>query len=225
MRTIAIIPAAGKGKRMKSSVPKQFRKVQGKPVLAYTLEVFQKCKEIDEIVVAAQKSTFKQIRKIAEEYKIKKLINIVEGGKERQDSVYKALISLDSRKNDLVAVHDAARPLLPPAVLLDAIKTAKRKKSALTAIKAKDTLVRGDEKVHSYIDRSDVFYVQTPQIFTYSQLLYAMELAYRDHYTGTDESSVVKKAGFPVQLVEGSLLNFKITTEADFELFARLVKQ
>lgn len=224
MRTVAIIPAAGKGKRMKSTVPKQFRKYRGKPVLAYTLEVFQKCEDIDEIVVAAQKSYFKIIRKIAEQYRIKKLTNIVEGGKQRQDSVYKALISLELTKYDLVAVHDAARPLLPGEVLSESIRIAKRKKSALVAVKAKDTLVQGEGKVDSYLDRSNVYYVQTPQVFKYSDLLYSMELAYRDHYSGTDESSIVRRAGFPVQIVEGSLLNFKITTEADFEMFTRLIK-
>ncbi|QOJ30292.1 MAG: 2-C-methyl-D-erythritol 4-phosphate cytidylyltransferase [Ignavibacteriales bacterium] len=224
MRTVAVIPAAGKGKRLKSQVPKQYIKYKGKPVLAWTLEVFQKCPLIDEIVVAAEKSYLKKIRQIAEDYKIKKLINIVEGGKERQDSVYKALLSLNLGKSDLVAVHDAARPLLPMEILVEGIKTAKKKRSGVIAIKAKDTLVKGDKMIESYVHRDDVYYVQTPQIFRYTDLFYAMELAYRDHYKGTDESSLVKRAGYPVHLVEGSLLNFKITTADDLELFTRLVQ-
>ncbi|GMU85181.1 MAG: 2-C-methyl-D-erythritol 4-phosphate cytidylyltransferase [Ignavibacteriales bacterium] len=223
MRTVAVIPAAGKGKRLRTQIPKQFIKFKGKPVLAYTLEVFQKCPLIDEIVVAAEKSYLKKIRQIAEKYKIKKLINIVEGGKERQDSVYKALLSLDLGKSDLVAVHDAARPLIPMEILTEGIRTARKKRSAVVAIKAKDTLVKGKKMIDTFVSRDDVWYVQTPQIFRYTDLLYAMELAYRDHFRGTDESSLVKRAGYPVHLIEGSLLNFKITTADDLDLFGRLL--
>jgi len=109
-RIIAIIPAAGIGKRFGGATPKQFLKVNGKEILAYTLEVFQKAKKIDEIIVAASKEEFPRIQRLQKKYKLTKLTIIVEGGKERQDSVYNALVMADLNKDDLVIVHDAARP-------------------------------------------------------------------------------------------------------------------
>ena len=125
--------------------------------------------------------------------------------------------------SDLIVVHDAARPLLPQKTLSNALITAKAKGNALVCLQAGDTIIKGHNSVNKYIDRKNIFYVQTPQIFKYSDILKAMEKAYKDKFYGTDESMLVKRIGKTINIVEGSLFNFKITNKADFELFKKLI--
>jgi len=172
MKTFAVIPAGGKGLRINSEIPKQFLSINGKELIAYTIDVFQKCNMIDEIIIASQKDYFELLNQIKSKYSFTKITNIVEGGKERQFSVFNAVKSIIANDDDLIIVHDAVRPLLPLSVLENAIKTAIQYGSAITAIKAKDTLVKGNEFVEDYIDRKEIYYVQTPQIFQYQNFLY-----------------------------------------------------
>ncbi|MFA6596504.1 MAG: 2-C-methyl-D-erythritol 4-phosphate cytidylyltransferase [Ignavibacteriaceae bacterium] len=223
-RVIAIIPAAGKGKRFGGTTPKQFLKINGKEILAYTLEVFQKAKRVDEIIVAASREEFPRIIKLQKKYKLTKLQTIVEGGKERQDSVYNALLLADLNKNDLVLVHDAARPMLSEKVLKEAISCAEKNGNALVCLQAKDTLLKKTKTEHTYLNRSQVYYVQTPQIFRYDQLLSAFEKAKKEKFIGTDESMLVQRTKKKIYLSDGSPLNFKITTKEDFEMLKRILK-
>lgn len=224
---IAIIPAGGKGLRAGITVngnatPKQYLKVGGKEIIFYTLQTFQNNKLIDKIIIAAEPGYFNLLIKLVKKYKLNKVKLIVEGGKTRQDSVYNALLSSGADDNDLIVVHDAARALLPEKILTDSINTAIKKGNALVCIKAKDTLIKGHETVKEYLNREEVFYVQTPQIFKYRELKRALSKAYGEHFVGTDESMLVKRLGKKVNLVEGSVFNFKITTKEDLELFKRL---
>lgn len=223
MKTYAIIPSGGVGKRINSSLPKQYIQVNGKELIAYTLEIFQKCDQIDEIIIPAQKEYFELLSNIKSKYGIVKLTNIVEGGDERQSSVFNALQSISAKDDDLIIVHDAARPLLPQKVLFDAIENAKEFGSIIVAIRAKDTLVKGNIFVEDYIDRNEVFYVQTPQIFKYKMLYESMILASKDNFVGSDESSLIHKASNKIKILEGSTKNFKVTTESDLDLFRLIV--
>lgn len=222
MKCIAIIPAAGKGKRSGTATPKQFVKFNKKELIVYTLEVFERNKNVNEIIIATDKNHFKTVDRIKKKYGFKKLRSVVEGGKERQDSVYNALISLDADKNDLVAVHDAARPLLSSGILTDAIETAAKKGNAVVALKARDTLLKKSTQKTEFIKRDEVYYIQTPQIFRYKDLVSAMEKAYKDKFIGTDESSLFVRLKKKINLVDGSMLNFKVTTKDDMEIFKRL---
>lgn len=224
MKTFAIIPAGGKGLRSGHSAPKQYLRIQGREVIAYTLEIFQSNKYINSIVVACEPSYINLIQKLKKKYNFTKIINVVEGGRERQHSVFNALSALYANKNDLVVVHDAARPLLPSSVLSNAIKQAKKKGNALTCIKARDTLMKADDIVKAYLNRDDIYYVQTPQIFRFADLMEAMQSARKAKFIGTDESMLVKKIGKNVNIVEGSPYNFKITTKHDLELFKSIVR-
>ena len=224
MKTFAIIPAAGKGRRSGQLTPKQYIKFAGKELIVYTLEVFQKNKSVDKIIVAAHPDYFALLEKVRKKYKLTKISKIVKGGKERQDSVYNALLAIDADQNDLVAVHDAARPLLPQKVLTNAILTANKKGNALVCIKAKDTLVKGTDIVDSYVDREEVFYVQTPQVFRYKDLMRAMEAGYAADFYATDESILIKNLGLKINIVNGSISNFKITTEDDLEFLRKHLK-
>lgn len=223
MKIFAVIPAGGKGSRSGYTVPKQFIKADGKELIVYTLEVFQKNRLINEIAVAADKKYHKLINKLKLQHGISKLKYIVEGGRERQDSVFNALSSLNAESDDLVVVHDAARPLLPQNVLNNAIYTARLKGNAVVCIKAKDTLVKGNATITDFIDRSEVFYVQTPQIFHVGVLTQAMKKAEKDNFTGTDESMIVKRLGKKIHITEGSPLNFKVTTREDVTLVKKLL--
>ena len=222
MKTFAIIPAGGKGKRGGTETPKQYLKFQGKELIVYTLEVFQKNDLVDEIIIAAETPYFSILNKIKKDYNLTKISQVIEGGEERQDSVYNALKSIKSNDDDLIAVHDAARPLLPDNILIKAINTAKEKGSALVCLKARDTLLKGDKIVKEYIDRSEIYYVQTPQIFKYGDLMNAMKKAYEKNFIGTDESMLIKELGIDINIVEGSMLNFKVTTATDIEMFEKL---
>lgn len=225
MKVFAVIPAGGKGKRSGFPVPKQYIKVFGKEIIVYTLEIFQKSRLVNEISVAVEKEYFDLILKLKKKYSITKLKTIVEGGKERQDSVFNCLSALSAEKKDLIAVHDAARPLLPKHILENGIKHAAEFGNALIALKAKDTIVKGDKFADEYLNRNEIFSVQTPQIFNYGDLFSAMKKAYKENFTGTDESMLIKNYGRKIYLVEGSPLNLKITTKEDLEFFRRIVNK
>jgi len=224
MKTIAVIPAGGKGIRSGVAAPKQYLKFNDKELIVYTLEIFQQNEMIDEIIISAEGNYINLLNELKEKYNLSKISNVVEGGNTRQDSVYNVLKSLTNiSDDDLIAVHDAARPLLPQQVLTDAVETAKQKGNSLVCIKAKDTLIKGNKVVESYLDREEVYYVQTPQIFPYSILLKAMKNAYKNNFIGTDESMLVRQIGEKVNIVEGSVYNLKITTADDIEMFEKLI--
>lgn len=222
MKTFVIIPAGGKGKRGGTATPKQYIRFHGKELIVYTLEVFQKNNLVDEIIISAEQLYFTFLKKITKDYNLTKISQLVEGGEERQDSVYNALKSIEANADDLIVVHDAARPLLSDSILTKAINTAKEKGNALVCLKARDTLLKGDKIVKEYVDRSEIYYVQTPQIFRYKDLKKAMKKAYEKNFIGTDESMLIKELGIDINIVEGSMLNFKITTMTDIEMFEKL---
>ena len=224
MNCIAIIPAGGKGLRSGLATPKQYLKVNGKEIIVYTLQAFQKNKHVNKIIIAAKPKYFSLLVKLVNKYNLSKVKLIVEGGKTRQDSVYNAVLSSGAEDNDLLVVHDAARALIPNDVITNAIISAKKNGNALVCIKAKDTLIKGKKFVDEYLNRDEVYYVQTPQIFKYKDLQRALGKAHSEQFVGTDESMLVKRTGKKVNIVEGSVFNFKITTKEDVEMFRRLVK-
>lgn len=224
MKTIAIIPAGGKGLRSGLATPKQYLKVNGREVIVYTLQTFQKNELIDRIIISAEPEYFNLLIKLIKKYKLNKVDLIVEGGNTRQDSVYNAVLSSGADAKDLLVVHDAARALLPDTVLSNAILTANIKGNALVCIKAKDTLIKGNSVVTEYLNRDEVYYVQTPQIFKYRDLQRALSKAHSEQFVGTDESMLIRRIGKKVNIVEGSVFNFKITNKDDVELFKKLAK-
>ncbi len=224
MSLVVVLPAAGSGSRISSKLPKQFLKIRNKELIAYTLEAFEQHPMVTEIIVAASKNYIPTLRRIRKKYGISKLITIVEGGKERQDSVFNALTSLRLQSGDFIAVHDAARPLVSKTILTAAFKTAKAKGSAVVCVTGRDTLLRFGQDIFEYIDRKNMYYVQTPQVFKYEYLFSAMKQAQGAGLKFTDESSLMHHYGFPVEIVEGSLLNFKVTTPGDVVMLKELLK-
>lgn len=223
MKISAIIPSGGIGARFNSPIPKQYLKVLGKELIFYTLHTFQQCENIDEIIIPAHESYFDLLNQIKKENNFSKISRIIKSGKERQDSVYNGLIAGNFESDDLVVVHDAARPLLSRGLLEKAINLARNFDSVVVGIKARDTLFSAEEIVSDYIDRSKIYYAQTPQIFRYSILNKAFDIANESEFYGTDESMLVKNAGFDVRVVDGEFINFKITNESDMEVFKKMV--
>ena len=223
MTTIAIIPAGGKGFRSGLATPKQYLKVNGMEIIVYTLQTFQRNKHIGKIIIAAEPEYFSLLIGLVKKYKLSKVKLIVEGGSTRQQSVYNAVLSSEADDNDLLVIHDAARALIPNEILTNAIISAKKNGNALVCIKAKDTLIKGDKTVDKYLNRDEVYYVQTPQIFKYKDFYKALVKAEKENFVGTDESMLIKRTGKKVNIVEGSVFNFKITTKEDVELFKKLI--
>lgn len=224
MKVTAIIPSAGTGSRTGFNIPKQYIKFNGKELIAYTLSVFQNTELIDEIIVSASPSYFNTIESIKKNLNLTKVIKPVEGGKTRQESVKNAFLAADLSDEDIIAVHDAARPLLPQNVLINSVLTAKEKDACVTAIKARDTLIKGNETALDYVNREEVYYAQTPQCFKAGIFRKSIEAAETTGFIGTDESMLVKNAGYDVFIVEGSSLNFKVTNKDDIEMFELLAK-
>lgn len=225
MSNIAIIPSAGSGSRFNSPIPKQYVKVLGKELIVYTLSVFQNSNEIDEIIIPADKNYFDLLNELKIKYNLNKITSIIEGGKERQNSVYNGLKAKIYNDNDLILVHDAARPLLSQDLLKTSLKEAEKFDSVVVAINARDTLISGSEFVEKYEDRSKIFYAQTPQIFRYNILLKSFEFALTQKFIATDESMIVKNAGYNVKIVNGDFTNFKITESGDLIILEKLLNK
>ena len=175
MRTIAIIPAAGFGARMKAEIPKQFLKLDGKPILAVTLEKFNRCPLVDGIilVVPAEEVDFCN-REIVEKYNLSKVLKVTAGGKRRQDSVRAGIEAIESGC-DCVLIHDGVRPFVSLEIIESAIEAIKGERAVITAVPAKDTVKRVNEEgyVAKTYERRLLWLIQTPQVFRYEDILNA----------------------------------------------------
>ncbi len=217
MRISVIIPAAGQGKRMNSSLPKQFLLLKDRPILAHTLGVFQKMDMIDEIIVVVGESEQPSVQEIINSYYVTKVSAIVIGGKERQDSVYAGLLAATG---DLILVHDGARPLLTTDRVTELIESARVTGASILAVPVKDTVkeVNSTYQVVRTPERKSLWAVQTPQAFRYDLLQRAFQKAKKDNFLGTDESSLVERLGINVSVVMGHYENLKITTPEDIDI-------
>ena len=206
MKTTVIIPAAGLGSRMGNQL-KQLMLLDGKPVLSHTLEAFNSHKEIDEIVVVGPRS----LRDITN--KFEKVKALVEGGENRQASVWRGLCALDDDV-DWVLIHDGARPLVSSRVISDVLASGV---CAISGVKSKDTIKIADVNniVEDTPDRDGVWLVQTPQSFPYHIIKKAHQQAIDDSFTGTDDASLVERLQIPVKMIAGDYRNIKLTTPED----------
>ncbi|WP_339288296.1 2-C-methyl-D-erythritol 4-phosphate cytidylyltransferase [Paenibacillus sp. FSL E2-0201] len=211
-----VIVAAGRGTRMGTVESKQYLLLQGKPIIVHTLEVFQQHELISEIVLVTGKEDIERCREWIQLYKLDKVKAIVPGGSERQHSVHKGLLKLTTQ---WVMVHDGVRPFVQPIEIEACYKRAKQIGASVLAVPVKDTIKQVDNegKVLSTPDRRSLWAIQTPQTFRLSELLDAYEVAERDGFLGTDDSSLAERAGIPVSVVEGSYRNIKITTPDDLD--------
>ena len=212
-----IIPASGSGIRFGGRTPKQFLKIDGKEILAHTISRFHKINSIDEIIISAREEYFDKIKLIIRKNNFYKIKKIVEGGKLRQDSVYRGLINLECKNEDIVLVHDAVRPFISAKKILELIKEAKKYNNVILAMRISETVKKVDKDnfVEKTIDREGLWSVQTPQAFRYDILKKSFEKAVKKNFIGTDESSIVEFSGYKVKVIEGEKENVKITVMSD----------
>mgnify|MGYP001075607653 FL=1 len=224
MKVGAIIPAAGRGKRIGASVPKQFLEIQGKPLLHHTLTVFASCKLIDYVVLVMPRA---DVDEMGEDWlnKYEIVREVVVGGEQRQDSVYNGFSSLE-KGTDIVVVHDGVRPFTTPQMITATVEAAQQHGAAITAIPVSDTVKQAaDGFVKQTVPRDGLWRVQTPQAFQYGLLKQAFKKAKKDSYYGTDEGSLVEYLGERVKIVPGSELNIKITRKEDLALGESLLSR
>ena len=216
MTLSAILAAAGRGDRLGG--PKQLLDVGGRPMAAWSLELFERTPAIDAIYIACDDEQRARFEEITRRYAPTKMRAIVPGGATRQASVFATLSSI-APAPDFVLVHDGARPFLSREVLERVIAAARSCGAAIAAVPVKDTIkhARPDNTVERTLERDRLWAAQTPQIFKYELLVTAHAKAIADGYTGTDDASLVERMGAAVELVLGSYDNIKITTPEDLE--------
>lgn len=216
----AIIAAAGKGERMGLSFNKIFLSIEDKPVISYTLDVFENCSLVDEIIIAAAENDIPMLNDIISDFEYKKVKTIVRGGSTRQESIQNALSAL-SDNIETVAIHDGARPLLSANVLSDTIVAAFSSGAAATGVMAKDTLktIKNGEIVGT-VDRAETATIQTPQVFSRTLLEEGYKYALEKGLNVTDDCALIESMGKKVTFVNGSSLNIKLTTPEDYLLIS-----
>jgi 2-C-methyl-D-erythritol 4-phosphate cytidylyltransferase len=226
MRVVALIPAAGRGRRMGSEKPKAILPLGGIPLLTHTLQKFEACSQVDEILALVPAG---EVPLLADEIfcraGLKKVSRILAGGPERQDSVYLGLKAIEG-KADLVIIHDGARPFASPELIERALSETRRYKAVVVGLPASDTIkeVSAQSRVLRTLQRSRLWVIQTPQSFEYGLITEAHEKAREDGFYGTDDASLVERLKIPVRIIEGSRFNLKISTPEDLILGEALLK-
>jgi 2-C-methyl-D-erythritol 4-phosphate cytidylyltransferase len=217
MKVAALIVAAGSGQRMNRKTPKQFLKLAGKPILAHTLEVFEKSGAIEEIVLVVPRYLLEYCRKkIINKYDLKKVTVLVSGGKQRQDSVYEGLKKIGDRCQAVI-IHDGVRPFVSRRMIEESIKSVKKNGAVIFALPAKETVKRVDKtgEVIATLRREELVLVQTPQVFKVKLIRTAYQKAFNEQFYGTDDAMLVERLGKKVKVLSGSDINIKITTAHD----------
>ncbi len=224
MKTVAIIVAGGLGTRIKGDLPKQFMRLGDRPILAHTVQKFEACDLIDEIILVVPEDYLGHCSQaIVDKFNFKKATKIVSGGKERQDSVYSGLTACPGNTS-IVAIHDAVRPFISIEKISESVNLCREKKAVILAVQPKDTVKRGEgDSVVTTLDRAKLWLTQTPQVFEYKLILQAYEKAQEDGFVGTDDSVLVERLGSEVVILEGDYENIKITTAQDLATAERLI--
>ena len=221
MQTVAIIVSAGRGKRFEGKIPKQYVTIDNKPVLYYTLSVFNGTSSIDGIILVSARNRVAYCRRLINRYNLEKVFAVVAGGTTRAHSVYNALKAVP-REVKVILVHDGVRPLVKKALIAKVITAVKKKGAVITAVAPKDTIkeVSSKDVVKKTFNRRDLISAQTPQGFRPDILAAAYKKFRQKLNEVTDDSSLAEKAGFRVKVIKGDCDNIKITTREDLE-FAR----
>jgi 2-C-methyl-D-erythritol 4-phosphate cytidylyltransferase len=238
MSVFVILPAAGIGTRMSSSTgtvpsstgtvpkpaPKQFLSLKGLPILLHSLQAFLAVPQVTAIYVAVRQSEQPRVSQLLTDHNLTGKVHVVTGGDSRQDSVSHALAALPSTSaDDIVLVHDAVRPLIDPATISRTIEAIERHGAAIVGTPAVDTIKQVERTadgalITATIPRELIVHAQTPQGARVALMRQAFTEAAADEFVGTDESSLLERAGIPVFVVQGSPRNFKVTQPGDLDI-------
>lgn len=225
----ALILAGGVDARFQMDIPKQFVNVNNRPIIVYTLEIFQKHPDIDEIIVTCLDGWQEMVRVYAKQFNITKLTAIIKGGKDAQESTFHGLTELRQKmgKGDIVVVHDAIRPMVSEEIITKSIQMCRKKGMGVAATYIMDTIMHSGNGSEGYqsINRYEIMKVQTPQAFDFELIWKLHNRAIDEKCLGAwDNSSMITNLGEKVYFSEGSDLNMKINTTEDVEMFKALYR-
>ena len=220
LKKYAIIVAGGSGTRMNAPIPKQFMKLDGKPVLIHTISKFEEANLNIELILVLSFDQILYWEQLCAEYQFQPKLKIAESGETRFHSVKKGLALIE--EEGIVAVHDAARPLVSTKTIATAYKAAEMYGNAVPAVPLNDSIRQIDSTLSIAVDRTKYCIIQTPQCFATSIIKKAYEQDYK--YTFTDDATVVEAIGEKIHLIDGNPDNIKITTPKDFIIAEALLK-
>ena len=223
MHNVALIFAGGVGSRMGGDVPKQFLEWEGKAVIIHTLEVFERCSKIDEIVIACKADWIEYTGELVERAGLRKVTAIVPGGETALDSQYNGLLEIGRRhENAVVLIHDGVRPLVDEGTILRCIDSVNEYGSAVTVTKAIETVIRIDDngEIVDILDRDYCRMAKAPQCFFLRDILRVHEkCASAGRHTFIDSASMMMADGMKLHTVMGEPENIKITTPSDYYMY------
>ncbi len=222
MRISAVIVAAGSGKRMGAGMNKVYMPLDDKCVLWYTIKAFADSCAADEIVIVTGSDDMIKAAEVAALFELP--FTVVEGGKERQNSV---LNGITAACGDIVAVHDGARAMITPELIRSVIEAAKECGAAALGVSPKDTIKTADNDgfISGTVERNSAYLIQTPQVFKRDELIKAHEQAMEDGFFATDDCAVMERTGVKIKIIEGSYENIKLTTPEDIFTAERILKE
>jgi 2-C-methyl-D-erythritol 4-phosphate cytidylyltransferase len=224
LRVVAIIVAAGRGERIGGEVSKQFIKIHGKPILLHTLEKFEQCPSIDEIVAVVPKAFVDRVQEsIDHEWRLKKVAEVVAGGDERYDSVWQGLEAIGEDAG-IVAIHDGVRPCISIELIEHSVRICRDCGAVIVGVPPKDTIKeKSGNTVRRTLNREDLVAVQTPQVFERNLIHRAYQRALKKGLKSTDDAALVEDLGHSITIVEGEYTNIKITSVDDLLLAKALL--
>lgn len=224
-KVIAIVPGAGLGKRFGPDTNKPFHVLLGKPLIVWTLEIFESIDEVREVVPVLKETDMKTGIEMFERYGLSKVKRIAPGGRERQDSVYNAL-KLIKDSDDLVLIHDGARPLIDSGIVRTAFQNISGFDGVVVGVPVKDTIKEvADSIVKRTLRRETLWSIQTPQVFLQRALVEAYRAAMEEKFYSTDDAALLERTGGKVKIIMGSYSNIKVTTPEDIPLAEHLLRE
>ena len=228
---IALVLAAGSGTRMNNELPKQFLMVNEKPLFVYSVQTFQNNPNVDVIIIATNANNIELVKDYCKQFGLDKVKSVIAGGETRQASVYNGLKEIEkfiSNSNDIVLIHDSARPLVSDRIIKENVEACIEFGAVDTVVQASDTIVKSndDQTIGEILNRQEIYQSQTPQTFEFGIIKDAHEKALKDQVPNvTDDCKLVMHYGMDVHFVQGDKLNFKVTTPEDLEMFKALARK
>lgn len=224
-RVVAVVPAAGIGKRFDTGTNKPFHNLSGKPLILWSLQVLESIEKVKEIIPVLKGDDIDAGIEIFEQVGLSKIKKIAQGGKERQDSVYHGLKLIED-KNCIVLIHDGVRPLIKKSLVKDIIRhmaeiisNQERYDGVILGVPLKDTIKESvGELVKKTLKRNALWAIQTPQVFPYRKIIKAYEKAMKESYYSTDDAALIERYEGRLKIMMGSYTNIKITTPEDLAI-------
>ncbi|MCD6169717.1 MAG: 2-C-methyl-D-erythritol 4-phosphate cytidylyltransferase [Candidatus Latescibacteria bacterium] len=224
MKVTAIIPAAGSGTRMGTDRPKQLIELGGQPILAHTLQPFEACSSVEDVILVVSKETFSFCSKHILPC-FPKVDKVVFGGKKRQDSVFRGLEAVRT-DTEIVVIHDGSRPFVTAEQIACSIDLCRKAGAVVTAVPVTDTVKYvANGVVERTLERSGLWLAQTPQTFSFPLIWKAYQRAHKEGFYATDDSALVERLGIKVAVLQGSYQNIKITTPEDLAVAQVILNQ